>query len=232
VDPLEPRHFRQFTKIRPRTSHLVLGRVIKINDLGWLNLSIIFKHLGARLILGTLTFNGLEVVMIRPLFFLSLCLSLFGCASPVQTLESKISALHDYSLFKDSDERLVEPNSVDDYQANFTQIYCGNKVSPRQCSQWFDQTIFSNFSELYFAADPLAVKKTCANEPLICDDLVSLETLFRRLHNASIEESKQEKLSRIEDWKRGKLTDDELKAALHLDFKFEDGKLLLRTPSA
>jgi hypothetical protein len=176
--------------------------------------------------------------MIRPLFVLSLCLSLFGCASvepkntEVQTLESKVSSLHDYSLFKDSDERLFEPNSVDDYQANFTQIYCGNKVSPQQCSQWFDQAVFSKFSQLYFAADPLAVKETCANEPLICDDLVSLETLFRRLHNASVEESKQQKLSRIEDWKHGKLTDDELKAALHLDFKFKDGQLLVRTPSA
>jgi hypothetical protein len=182
--------------------------------------------------------------MIRPLFVfslcwslcLSLCLSLSGCASSriteVQALENKVSTLHDHSLIRESDERLFEANNVDDFKANFSDLYCRNKISPQKCAQRFDQTVFKKFSELYFAADPLMVKRTCASELLICYDMISFETLFRRLHNASIEESKQEKLSRIEDWKRGKLTDEELKAALHLDFQFKEGKLLVRIPSA
>jgi len=185
-----------------------------------------------------------------PLVFVFSLSALVGCASSgvkqtaasnsqpdlktteVRALENKVSTLHDYSVVKDEDERLFDPQSVDDYQTNFTALNCKNGVSSQECAQRWDQIIFSRLSSLYFAADPVAVRKTCSNEPLLCYDLVSFETLFRRLHNSSIEESKREKLLQIEAWSNGKLTDDELKAALHFDFHFDAGKLIVRVPSA
>jgi hypothetical protein len=187
--------------------------------------------------------------MTRFLPLVVLSLSLVGCASTavkptatdskpdlrtteVRALESRVSTLHDYSVFKDDDERLFDPNNVDEYQASFGELNCKKGISSQECAQRWDQIIFSRLSSLYFAADPVAVRSTCANEPLICFDLISFETLFRRLHNVSVEESKQEKLRQIEDWSRGKLTDEELKEALHFDFVFKAGKLIVKTPSA
>ena len=181
---------------------------------------------------------------------LVLSLSLVGCASsqmqarsPAGTdtdvraaeykaLQENVSSLHQYSVFGADDPRLFDMKTVDLYPTEFAHTYCGEGVTRQECAKRFDRTVYSKLSELYFAADPVAIGRTCSTEPLICDDLVSLETLFRRLHNTSVEESKQEKLNLIEDWRRGKLSDEELKSALHLDFKFENGKLVLSVPSA
>jgi hypothetical protein len=170
-----------------------------------------------------------------PIFFLSL--TLVGCASSpkvteYQALENNVSSLHEHSVFKDTDQRLFDPTSIDLFQSRFAENYCTNGMSEKDCTEQFKRAAAGRLSEIYFAADLSNVTATCSNEPLICEDLISFETLFRRLHNASVEESKQEKLSQIENWRQGKLTDDQLKDALHLDFKFENGKLILATPSA
>jgi hypothetical protein len=186
--------------------------------------------------------------MTRLLTALILCMSVAACASAPKSpgaletpetknteykaLETNISSLHEYSVFKDADERLFSPKNVDSNRETFAQNYCTAGTSAGVCEKHFYEAAFSRLSEIYFAANPDAVVRTCNNEPIVCDDLVSLETLFGRLHNASVEQSKQEKLSQIENWREGKLTDEELKAALHLDFKFENGKLILAPPSA
>jgi hypothetical protein len=176
------------------------------------------------------------------------CLFLVGCASTPSTssvttsapstkaaeskaLEENVTSLHAYSIFGAEDPRLFDAKILDTYPQEFAKSYCAD-ASREVCAKRFDRVVFNKLSELYFAADPRTVEKTCAAEPLICDDLVSLETLFRRLHNSSIETSRREKLNLIEDWRRGHLSDEELKSALHLDFKFENGKLVLNVPSA
>jgi hypothetical protein len=172
------------------------------------------------------------------LLLLPLCLTIAGCATSqnktteYQELENNVSSLHESSIFKDTDQRLFTPEKIDIFQSKFAEQYCKSGVSERECSERFESAAAGRLSEIYFAADTTKVSETCANEPLVCTDLISLETLFRRLHNASVEESRNEKLSKIENWRQGKLTDEQLKQALHLDFKFEDGKLTLAVPSA
>jgi hypothetical protein len=175
------------------------------------------------------------ISVLLPVSFL--CLTLAGCASSpkvteYQELENNVSSLHESSIFKDTDQRLFTPASIDTFQIKFAEEYCTSGVSEKDCSEQFKRAAAGRLSEIYFAADTTKVTETCANEWLVCADLISLETLFRRLHNASVEESRYEKLSKIENWRQGKLTDEQLKQALHLDFKFEDGKLTLAVPSA
>jgi hypothetical protein len=181
--------------------------------------------------------------MTRLLPGLVFCFAIFisvsgsGCASSpkvaeYQELQNNVSSLHENSVFKDDGQRLFTPSNVDDFQSRFSQSQCTHGMSDQECGMQFKRAALGRLSEIYFAANTSDVMATCENEPLICDDLVSLETLFRRLHNASVETSKQEKLSQIENWRQGKLTEEQLKKALHLDFKFENGRLVLGTPSA
>lgn len=189
--------------------------------------------------------------MIRLVPLIVLSISLAGCASSgmrapasnsdstsgpkeaeYKALQENVASLHKYSIFGADDPRLFDAKTLDAYPSQFAQTNCTQGVSREDCARLFDRTVFSKLAELYFAADPAAIGQTCRNEPLICDDLVSLETLFRRLHNSSIEESRKEKLDLIDDWYRGKMSDDELKSALHMDFKFENGKLVMGVPNA
>ena len=97
---------------------------------------------------------------------------------------------------------------------------------------WPDgRTLVAEFSQTYFAANPSAVNFKCKLEPLICGDPQTLEVLFRRLHNSAILSSRNEKLQRIEEWHQGNLTDEQLQTALHLEFKFVKGELIIRVPS-
>ena len=173
------------------------------------------------------------------LFLVSiLFLSFFGCASSPATsnikslefkaLQENVTSFHANSIFRDDDPRLFDPKLIDAYAVEFAHSYCANGVSPQECGKHFNDFVFSKLSQRYFAADSMAVQKTCMNEPLICFDMNTLETLFRHLHNTEVKESERQKLSLLEDWRRGALTDEQLKSALHFDFKFEDGKLVMR----
>jgi hypothetical protein len=173
--------------------------------------------------------------MTRFLFLIS-AFAIIGCASSpkvteYQALQNNVSTIHEKSVFKEDGERLFTIANVDEFQGKFIESQCSG-VNGSACATEFKRAALGRLSEIYFAANPTDVIATCESEPLICDDLVSLETLFRRLHNASVEVSKREKLTQIENWRQGKLTDEQLRQALHLNFKFENGKLVLAGPSA
>ena len=94
-----------------------------------------------------------------------------------------------------------------------------------------NRAMLAYFTQTYFAADTHNIAAKCQINPLICSDPQTLEVLFRNLHNASVVTSRQEKLKLVDEWYRGKLTDSELQSALHIEFKYDKGELLIRLHS-
>jgi hypothetical protein len=181
-------------------------------------------------------------------------ISLSGCSSAArildhgqgtretEALELKQSVIenHDRSRIGPEKPWMFEGNEDETYFQSFSESYCQNERDPRKgrpqsvprsvCAHRFMGLITSLLSRNYFAADPAEVRAKCEDEPLICGDLGTMEVMFRNLHNEGIEKSKLEKLSAIDDWVQKRLTDRELERALHMNFRFVDGRLMITLP--
>jgi hypothetical protein len=151
-------------------------------------------------------------------------------------LKSDLDTYHAYSYFGPDKKWIFDPDSAETFRNDFAQNYCTGgsalkNLDRASCGRLFEQMALAKLSNAYFAADTAAIQRKCAMDPLVCGDLSTFEVLFRNLHNAEIERSKSEKLAFLERWREGRLTDDELKRALHLDFRFEKGELIVSLPS-
>jgi hypothetical protein len=157
-------------------------------------------------------------------------------AKEYEELKETISQYHENSYFGPDKPWLFSAKDTDTYFQDFAEKNCRSEdashelVAASVCEQRFKVAVNAQLSQTYFAADLTAIKRKCIESPLICGDLQTIEVLFRNLHNAGIRESEREKLARIEEWNRRKLTDDELESALHINFKFLDGRLVITLP--
>jgi len=136
-------------------------------------------------------------------------------AKEYQELKETITQFHENASFGPDQPWLFSAKTTDQYYQDFVRKYCGTD-SPL-CSRQFDASVNNLLTRTYFAADLSQLQRKCAEDPLICWDLQTIEVLFRKLHNAGVQASEQEKLAKIEAWNRRKMTDQELESALHID---------------
>jgi hypothetical protein len=154
-----------------------------------------------------------------------------------EALKKDVTEFHTGSLIGSDKPWLFNHQTVENLPKEFARKNCPSAGNFRTndeantCAHLFNRAAFNMLSEAYFAADTNEIGKKCANDMLVCTDLMAIESLFRSLHNASIQESEREKLASLDEWKAGKLSDDELKSLLHLEFGMKDGKFIVSLPS-
>jgi hypothetical protein len=154
-----------------------------------------------------------------------------------EALKEDVTSFHASSIFGSDKPWIFTSKTVETIPAEFAESHCPIAGASRTekeanaCARLFNHAAFNVLSENYFAAETSTIVKKCASEMLVCNDLMSLEAMFRNMHNENIEKSKNEKLASLDEWRSGKLTDDELKADLHLDFAMKDGKFVVSLPS-
>jgi hypothetical protein len=154
--------------------------------------------------------------------------------SEYEALKASVAQYHDRSIAGPDKPWVFSGETDETYYKTFADSYClpirGKAIPASVCGRRFMDLVTSILARTYFAANLNSIQQKCSEDPLICGDLQTLEVLFRRQHNAGIEESKREKLAALEDWSRKKLTDRELESSLHMNFKFDDGKLTITIP--
>ena len=163
-------------------------------------------------------------VPILALFLVS-CATLSPKVKEYGELQTFINQSHDRALFKEDNGYLVDEMSKPDYTREFGKKYCGfdteagsrRPAEASRCDELYKHALISGFAERYFATNREAIEERCKKEPVACHDPKILEYWIRNSHNEAIEQSRKEKLDKLEAWRNGKLNDDELHAMLHLE---------------
>lgn len=170
-------------------------------------------------------------------FVLLLVLMFSGCASvktssEYDVLQARINRIHDKALAGPETPLLFTDTTTPSYYQSYVSMHCpGDDLSVRpvvspECNRELGSAIADALESYYYAADERKISDKCMTEPLICGDPETLEIAFRNSHNESIEASRDLKLHKLDDWRAGRISEQDLMDAIHFNFKYTNGKLL------
>lgn len=151
-------------------------------------------------------------------------------------LKTIINERHDAAKIDPAVPLILKNFSTIDYQQKIVAATCPEEARSNhifvsgECSHALGLKLKEAFAERYFAADPSELGLKCQEDPLVCDDPQTREILTRDLHNAAIERSRHEKLHALDEWHDGKMTDQKLMEAIHLNFESSHGHLVTHSP--
>jgi hypothetical protein len=130
-----------------------------------------------------------------------------SAASEASARRREINAAHDRALFP-KDAPYVHDEMTDKaFLERFARETCKleapeggpapDPASVAECDRRLKQALVNALASRYFAVDRRGIEERCKREELACMDPRILELWIRESHNAEIEVSRKEKLSRI-----------------------------------